>query len=233
MINKEQSEINELIKKSDYLSKNEDYLKAIEVLQSALSKDPSNMETNYRLGIMLNRLERYEDAIKHFDEILSEKNYKFIYHSHVLTLKGFAQSKINDLKGAKESLTQALMYDGNNTKILSILSYIHYVAKEYDVAMRVYDRILSLDKDNITALNSKGFILIESEKDIDKGLELCKKAYEINPNSPAVLDSIGWAYYKKGDVDTCMTYLKRAYEILPKNKEIKFHLRTVVGKLEE
>lgn len=232
MINKEQAEINKLIQKSDKLFEQDNYIDAIEVLRSALSKDPANMETNYRLGIILNKIEKYKDAIKHFDIILSENDYKFIHHSHVLTLKGYAQSKIKDLKGAKESLTKALLYDGNNTKILAILSYIHYVAKEFDISMRIYDRILAIDENNVTALNSKGFILIETEKNIDKGLKLCKKAYEINPNFPAVLDSIGWAYYKKGEIETCLTYLKRAYELLPQNKEIKYHLKTAVDNAE-
>lgn len=227
---KKQEKISNLIKESDSAFSKGNYLSAIEFLQDSLLEDPTNMESHYRLGIILIRLEKYKDAIKHFDLIIKSE-YQFLYISHVYTLKGFAQSQINDLKGAKKSLTNSLKYGGNNIFSLSILGYIHYIAKEYKVALRMYDNILNMDASNYNALNSKGYILIESDTNVDKGLEFCLKAYTINPNSPSVIDSIGWGYYKKGNLKKSTTFIKRAYEMQPNSKEIKYHLRKVIGNI--
>jgi tetratricopeptide (TPR) repeat protein len=219
--------IPKLITQSDKAYNNGDYISSMEILEKALSNDPTNIEIHYRIGILLSRMGEYKKSIKHLDTVL-DSEYKYVYHPHVLTLKGFAQTQINDLKGAKESLTESLKYEGENLKTLSILSFIHYQAKEYEVSIRIYDRILLINPNHFTALNSKGYIFIETEKDIDKGIELCEKAYRINPNSPAVLDSLGWGYYKKKDWEKSTLYIKRAYEILPKNSEIRYHLRTIL-----
>ncbi len=222
------NDITNIIKESDIAFNKGDYIVALELLESTLSKDITNVETNYRIGIILTKIKEYNQAIKHFNVII-ENQYKFIHLPHVLTMKGFAQSQINDFKGAKNSLIESLKYDGNNLKALSILSFIHYRAKEYDIALRIYDKILEIDPDNDNALNSKGFILIETGQNIDDGLELCKKAYEINPNSPSVLDSIGWGYYKKGDLENSALYIKRAFELMPQSKEIKAHLVKIIS----
>lgn len=223
---KKNEDISKLIKESDIAFAKGDYIKAIELLQSSLGEDPTNMETHYRLGIILSKMEKYEDSIKHLDVIL-DNEYQFLHLIHVITLKGYALTKLYRFKEAKQCLTAALKYEGKDTNILSMLAFMHYKTKDYDVAERIYDKILKIDNNNFTALNSKGFMLIDTKKDIEKGLEYCRKAYDINPDSPAVLDSIGWAYYKLGEIEKSATYLKRAFEILPNNKEIKSHLRSI------
>jgi tetratricopeptide (TPR) repeat protein len=216
-----------IINQSDKAYNSGHYISSLELLEDALSKDPDNFEIHYRIGILLSKIEEYNKAIKHFDTILESK-YQFVHYTHVLTLKGYAQTMINDLKGAKESLTKSLKYDGDNLKTLLILSFIYYKIKEYDVALRIYDRVLNIDSKNVTALNSKGYILIISKKDIEKGISLCMNAYGINPNSPAILDSLGWGYYKLDDIDKASLYIKRAYELLPQNPEIRYHLRNIL-----
>ncbi len=223
----EKKNILNLINKSDKANNSGNYISSLEFLEDALSKDPENLEIHYRIGILLSRMKEYNKAINHFNTVLESK-YQFVYHAHVLTLKGYAQTMINDLKGAKESLTESLRYDGENLKTLLILSFIHYKAKEYEIAIRIYERILNIDSNNFTALNSKGYVLIITEQNIQSGISLCKNAYDIDPNSPAVLDSLGWGYFKLNDIDKASLYITRAYEILPHNPEIRYHLRTLL-----
>ena len=63
-----------------------------------------------------------------------------------------------------------------------------------------------------------------------KESEEIKKALENNPDNPARLDSMGWAYYKKGEYNLAQTFLRKAYSIAPKEKEIMEHLRIVLSK---
>jgi tetratricopeptide (TPR) repeat protein len=73
--------------------------------------------------------------------------------------------------------------------------------------------------------NYYGYILIDHDKDIDKGIRLVKKALEFEPNNSYYLDSLAWGYYKKKEC-------KKAYDILfklrdEKQKEIQDHLQEV------
>ena len=48
--------------------------------------------------------------------------------------------------------------------------------------------------------NSLGFILADSETNIEEGISEIKKALSSDPNNPAYLDSLGWAFFKKNDI---------------------------------
>ena len=65
--------------------------------------------------------------------------------------------------------------------------------------------------------------------DIMRGLRLCRKAVDARPQNPAYLDSLGWAYYKSGDLIEARTWLRRALELAPKEKEIQKHFKIASG----
>ncbi|MCL2478985.1 MAG: hypothetical protein FWF22_05745, partial [Treponema sp.] len=60
-------------------------------------------------------------------------------------------------------------------------------------------------------------------------LRYCKKAVDLKPQNPAYLDSLGWAYYKNGELVEARTWLHRAAAAGPEIKEINEHLQTVSG----
>jgi Flp pilus assembly protein TadD len=63
-----------------------------------------------------------------------------------------------------------------------------------------------------------------------RGLRLCKKAVDKKPQSPAYLDSLGWAYYKNGELLEARTWLRRAMDLSPQEKVIKEHFKALLGK---
>jgi tetratricopeptide (TPR) repeat protein len=92
-----------------------------------------------------------------------------------------------------------------------------------------YERALDLDSNNATALNGLGYILVDADIDILRGLRCCKKAVDLKPQSAAYQDSLGWAYYKSGEMLEARTWLRRALEAAPHQQEIKDHLKIVTG----
>jgi cytochrome c-type biogenesis protein CcmH/NrfG len=51
-----------------------------------------------------------------------------------------------------------------------------------------------------------------------------QKALQSDPNNGAYLDSLGWALFRKGDLDGAEKYLSQAAQRLPDNSEIQDHL---------
>lgn len=58
--------------------------------------------------------------------------------------------------------------------------------------------------------NNLGYLLVDENRDIDRGLRLIQRAVADEPLSAVYLDSLGWAYYKKGDFAAAHKYLSRA-----------------------
>jgi Flp pilus assembly protein TadD len=113
--------------------------------------------------------------------------------------------------------------------LYNTLAYAAYVQKRYHSAVELYEKALELDENNATALNSMGYILADTGINTLKGLRLCNKALEHRPQSAAYLDSLGWAYYKCGEMSEARKLLGKAKELAPNEKEIQEHYRIVTG----
>ena len=66
---------------------------------------------------------------------------------------------------------------------------------------------------------------------LDKALNLIKKALELDPENGAILDSMGWAYYRLGNYEMAQKTLEKAVKLEPNEKELRFHLGCVYEKL--
>ncbi|MEJ2140959.1 MAG: tetratricopeptide repeat protein [Gammaproteobacteria bacterium] len=88
-------------------------------------------------------------------------------------------------------------------------------------------RIVEIDPYNIQALNALGYTLIDRTERLQEGFDYVRRAYERNPNDAAIMDSMGWAYYRLGNHKEALKYLSEAFEKL-KDAEIAAHLGEVL-----
>ena len=66
-------------------------------------------------------------------------------------------------------------------------------------------------------------MLVDKGVNVKKGFELLKKAIQLNPTDPSILDSMGWALYKMGNRKEALPYIEKAYELAPDDDTIKEH----------
>jgi len=57
----------------------------------------------------------------------------------------------------------------------------------------------------------------------DEAREYILKAAQLLPDDPAVLDSLGWVYYRLGEYQIAIKWLNKAFEVL-QDAEIAAHL---------
>ncbi|MGA9334121.1 MAG: tetratricopeptide repeat protein [Rudaea sp.] len=96
-----------------------------------------------------------------------------------------------------------------------------------DVAMRDLRHLIKLDPNNADALNALGYTLANSDKDQAEALTLIEKALALKPGEPAIIDSLGWAQYRLGNLDEAVKQLRIAYGKQP-DPEIAAHLGEVL-----
>ena len=98
-----------------------------------------------------------------------------------------------------------------------------------DLAMMETDlrAILARDPNNATALNALGYTLADQTDRYDEAHKLIARALELDPEEPAILDSMGWVLYRLGDIEGALAYLTRAYALFP-DPEVAAHLGEVL-----
>ena len=90
---------------------NKEYSKARDSWQKALKIEPQDYQIKYYIGNSLALEERYDEAIKKYDEVTEDKNTKEYYPG--LRDSGFAHYILHNYKEAKERFNRAIKILGN------------------------------------------------------------------------------------------------------------------------
>ena len=89
-------------------------------------------------------------------------------------------------------------------------------------------KILSLFPNDADALNALGYSLTNFTSRYEEAYQLIRRALELKSDSFYILDSMGWVYFKLGDLRSSIFYLEKAYE-LSQDEEITQHLVEVLN----
>lgn len=190
--------------------------------------EEDNAELAYYLGLCYTKLEQFDDALLYLEQVVTGAADPLRSYQCRMTL-AYIYSVTGRSKLAEFELKRLLEKGFESVQIYSAMAYAAYSQKRYDDAIEWYQKALDLDRDNPTALNGLGYILADTEQDIRKGLVLCKRAVEKKSQNPAYMDSLGWAYFKNGELLEARTWIRRALDLLPRHPEIISHMRTVLG----
>ena len=85
-------------------------------------------------------------------------------------------------------------------------------------------KAIELDAENVDALNTLGYELIDNDIDIELGLQFVRKANRLAPLEPHIQDSVAWGYYKSGDYKNALIYAERALNKLSDHAVANMHL---------
>lgn len=93
--------------------------------------------------------------------------------------------------------------------------------KSAEISLR---EVLKQEPNNATALNNLGYFLAERGERLPEAVELIKRAIEIMPTNPSFMDSLGWAYFKSGQLAEAEKLLTEAARRSPNSADIQDHL---------
>ena len=133
----------------------------------------------------------------------------------------------NQLQEAYDFYTLALQQMQNNSQLLYSRALTAEKLGRIDEAVADLARIVKNEPNNAEALNALGYTLVDMTGRVAEGKQYIEKALKLKPNDPAILDSMGWAYYRLGEHENALRYLQQAFDKL-KDPEIAAHLGEVL-----
>ncbi|NMZ24479.1 tetratricopeptide repeat protein [Pseudomonas proteolytica] len=133
----------------------------------------------------------------------------------------------NQGERAWKILTQALLQYPDDLNLLYTRAM--QAEKRNDLAQMEKDLrlIIKRDPDNAMALNALGYTLSDRTTRYAEAKVLIEQAHQLNPEDPAVLDSLGWVNYRLGNLDEAERLLRQALERFP-DQEVAAHLGEVL-----
>jgi len=203
-------------------------------LKEFLSKDVSDftddekIERSYYLGLCYAKLKQYDEALAYLEQVVTSANDILRVFQCRMTL-AYIYVITKRVKMAEYELKKLQSGGFESPLLYNTLAYASYIQKQNKNAIELYEKTIEIDSNNTTAMNSMGYILADTGMDVMRALRLCRKAVDSKPQNPAYLDSLGWAYYKSGEVVEARTWLRRAMDLAPDEEEIQKHFKIVSG----
>ena len=100
----------------------------------------------------------------------------------------------------------------------------------HQLARQRFERAVALDSQAAVAANNLAWLYAESGENLEQAVRLAVAASQALPESPEVLDTLGWVYYKSDLTNLAIPPLMRAIEKSPTNPAYHYHLGLVYEK---
>jgi putative PEP-CTERM system TPR-repeat lipoprotein len=182
-------------------------------IQTQLTTSPLGFE---REGDILISQKRYPQAIKAYEAALTKGAgaIGLIKLHSALTSAG-------DTKIADQRLNDWLRHNPKDNQV-------RYYAAEYFMqtsrngeAIAQYETLLKDNPNNVLTLNNLSNLYLR-EKDI-RALPTAEQALKLTPDSPDVLDTLGWILVKQGQLPRGLDLLRKAVNKAPKPGSVHYH----------
>ena len=99
------------------------------------------------------------------------------------------------------------------------------IYRKLEIPGKYYENSLSTDPENMTVLNNLAYIYSERFPErIDRAIELAQKAVSLSPDNPDIIDTLGWAYFRKNRFDQAIRFLDQSLALRPDSPVVLYHL---------
>ncbi|MCY1288709.1 Beta-barrel assembly-enhancing protease [compost metagenome] len=149
------------------------------------------------------------------------------YAIQLYLIEAESLSNHDQYDAAWRTISQALEQFPDDLNLLYTRSML--AEKRNDLGQMEKDLRFIIDRepDNAMALNALGYTLVDRTTRYAEGKELIEQAHQIDPDDPAILDSLGWANYRLGNLAEAERLLRQAVERFP-DPEVAAHLGEVL-----
>ena len=197
---------------------------ALDLLQDQVAKYPERIDLRMALGNAAVRMGKYDVGIATFQEVLPKLDKDAKARADVYLRIGESYRRKGDTASAIASLRQAQQILPDDIVIGGTLALVQDQAGQSEEAEKQYRAVLKLDPDNGLAMNNLAYLLADNGGDLDEALQLAQRARAARQDLPAISDTLGWIYLKKGMTDAAVGMFDGLVQKEPGNPTFHYHL---------
>ena len=197
---------------------------AVEVYGSVNRASPLSWSARLSRAAGLARLGRDEEAVELLRRMADERAER----TDALTRLGDIFRNLKRFAESVEAYDAAIARIGSVEQRHWRLLFSRGIAlersKKWPRAEKDFLAALELSPDEPYLLNYLGYSWVDQGIKLKDARRMIERAVELEPQSGAIVDSLGWALYRIGDYDGAVEQLERAAELEPLDPTVNDHL---------
>ncbi len=184
------------------------------------------LEANIRIAQSLAREKRIDEARTHLQTLKGDDDAR----------RRYVMAEAQILREADRPAEAMLVLDAalarapDDTDLLYEAAMLAERLDRIDLMEDKLRKVIALKPEHAHAHNALGYSLADRAMRLDEAQALIERALELAPDDPFILDSLGWVYFRRGDLDNALKHLERAYA-MRNDAEIAAHLGEVLWNL--
>jgi len=142
-----------------------------------------------------------------------------------------AYARLKDYEAAATIAREASRRYPENTEALFRLGSSLERSGDFEGGEKVFLQILEMRPNDAPTLNYLGYMWADKGVQLDRARDFLERAVRREPRNAAYLDSLGWAYFRLGKMDSAERNLREAYRREPTDPTIEEHMGDLDAKL--
>jgi tetratricopeptide (TPR) repeat protein len=201
---------------------------AVNLCEEAIARHPDSAFAYNALGSVLVVKKDYPGATKAFSRAIEIQPLWQVPHNG-LARAYLLQGKTAEAIARLETATQS---DPKNPAAFLTLGNIYERQGDDAKARATYEKALEANPEMWPAANNLAFLLAETDNvtvsQLDQATVMALKAMNQQPENPVVLDTLGWIYYRRGNIPLALSYVEQAVSRTGDSPILNYHLAAVL-----
>jgi tetratricopeptide (TPR) repeat protein len=194
-------------------------------IYATLDKRSSYYESSLiRTAENLRELDQAEEAIKRLNNIVAQNPQNIL----ALVALGDTLRTQKLYEEAAEAYSKALEITKGERPVDWHVYFVRGIAyeraKQWFKAEPDFQAALKLYPEQPQVLNYLGYSWVDQGINLNEALQMIETAVSLRPNDGAIVDSLGWAYYRLERYEDAVEVLERASRLEPSDPTINDHL---------
>ena len=139
-------------------------------------------------------------------------------------------SKSNNAASALDIFEKVSRKDSSRPEVMYSRAMLYYRNGDKGKMENILRSLVKKKPDHVQALNALGYSMADANKNLREAFDLIKAALTFAPQDPHIIDSMGWVYFRLGQLEMAEEWLEKAFTRQP-DAEISAHYGEILWHL--
>ncbi|WP_028581042.1 tetratricopeptide repeat protein [Desulfogranum japonicum] len=193
----------------------------LKMTQEQLEKAPDSASLNILFGDLMMGAQQFDEALKAYkkaQELAPQNPAPYSKSALIYRKQGKTDQALSEYQGL-------LQKNPDSVPVLMALGTLYEQTGKPEEAKETYKKLLSVSPNFAPAANNLAWMIAESaDPDLGEALRLAMIAKQEQPDSPNIIDTLGWVHYKRGSFSLARNEFNQAVAKDEDNPILRYHL---------